>query len=350
MKKHKINIKEVLAQDDGSNQANHLRYQIKTLNHHIKTLRTELGSREEFIRAAAGAVVAAEPFKPFRFTVARRDNAAEVVAAIKLSDWHIGEVVQPGEVEGLNEFNWAIAQERMHAIVNDFLKWIEVQRTAYRIDEVAVLAEGDYVSGDIHPELLATNEFPLPVQAANAGRLLGETVRRLAAHFKRVNVYFIGADNHGRLTRKPQAKQKSTNNASYMVWAILDRDVAHTKNVKVVRAEGMKMNVDINGFKFLIEHGDTVRGVLGIPYYGFGRATGREAKRRMNTDLGFHYWSIGHFHVPAIIEGNILVNGSLSGTTEFDHSAGRHAEPSQVAFLVSKHGIFNWVPFSGDSK
>jgi hypothetical protein len=43
----------------------------------------------------------------------------------------------------------------------------------------------------------------------------------------------------------------------------------------------------------------------------------------------FDYISIGHWHVPAIIDGNILVNGNLPGTTEFDHIQGRHAAPSQ---------------------
>jgi hypothetical protein len=41
------------------------------------------------------------------------------------------------------------------------------------------------------------------------------------------------------------------------------------------------------------------------------------------------------------------MNGSLSGTTEFDHSCGRHAAPAQTSFLVHpKYGIFDFVPWT----
>ena len=52
--------------------------------------------------------------------------------------------------------------------------------------------------------------------------------------------------------------------------------------------------------------------------------------------------------VASFIEGMTIVNGSLSGTSEFDHSCGRHASPCQVAYLMhGKHGLFNLVPFHG---
>lgn len=85
-------------------------------------------------------------------------------------------------------------------------------------------------------------------------------------------------------------------------------------------------------------------GQAGIPYYGMERDRAREAMKRQHTEKGFDYISIGHWHVPAIIGGNILVNGSLPGTTEFDHLVGRHASPAQVSFMVHpKFGLFNWV-------
>jgi hypothetical protein len=88
-----------------------------------------------------------------------------------------------------------------------------------------------------------------------------------------------------------------------------------------------------------------------LPHYGFARLVGKEAVRRMNTDLGFHYLSIGHFHEPNFISNRILVNGSLSGTSEFDHVCGRHAAPSQLAYMMhSEHGIFNLTPFRGNAK
>jgi hypothetical protein len=135
---------------------------------------------------------------------------------------------------------------------------------------------------------------------------------------------------------------------NYLVYEISNTYVRQLSNLNLVRAEGAKLVANVNGFKFLLEHGDGVKGQLGIPYYGFGRVFGKEAVRRMNTDKGFHYWCIGHFHCPAIIENKMFVNGSLSGTSEFDHINGRHALPSQTAFLVHpKYGYFNFTSFYG---
>jgi hypothetical protein len=135
---------------------------------------------------------------------------------------------------------------------------------------------------------------------------------------------------------------------SFVVHAIAEKATSQCNNVRWNIAKGMKLLVEINGFKFLCEHGDTIRGQMGIPYYGFARLVGKEATRRMGTNKNFDFLNIGHFHVPAFIEGRTLVNASLSGTSEFDHSCGRHAAPGQIAFFVNrKHGIFNLTPFKG---
>ena len=176
---------------------------------------------------------------------------------------------------------------------------------------------------------------------------MGEGLARLASHFNRLDVAQCGADNHGRLQKKPQAKQKATNNWSFLVHTIAHTYVSEHTNVHISQTEGIKMLVDVNGWKFLIEHGDLFKAWMGIPFYGIQRGQGRESMRRMNTDQGFHYQCIGHWHVPTFLGGMTIINGSMSGTSEFDHGAGRHANPSQVAFMVHpRNGVFNVVPFT----
>ena len=118
-------------------------------------------------------------------------------------------------------------------------------------------------------------------------------------------------------------------------------------NIRVQHAEGIKLLAEVAGWRFLLEHGDLFKSWMGIPFYGIQRGRGREAVRRMNTDLGFHYQAIGHWHVPTMLEGSTIINGSLSGTSEFDHGAGRHANPAQVAFMVHPtRGLFNMTAFT----
>lgn len=323
-----------------------LRKRIRDLEREAAGLRTSMGERDEFKGEVAAALAAEEPYPPFRYAPRVGGKHKPIVPVLDLSDLHIGEVINPDEVEGFNAFNWEIAQAGMFCLLEDFLQWVEIQRGHYLIEECAVFCKGDYVSGDIHAELRATNEWPLPVQTAKAGWLLGEAFRILSGHFKRVTAFQVGADNHGRLQPKPQAKQKTSNSMSYLVQHIANAAAERCANFRPVVAAGSKLVAEVNGKRFLLEHGDNIKAWSGIPLYGIQRAAAREAMRRMDGGRGYDYYSIGHFHVPNWLEGRILVNGSLSGTSEFDHGCGRHALPAQVAYLVHPvYGIFNFTPF-----
>ena len=330
---------------DSQNTIEALRTANRILATTEKQLRAQLGNQQEFFDQVAGTLKVQDPYPKFKYTHAQK-TGSPIVPVLELSDLHIGEVVQENEVEGFNKYNWEIAQAGLFGIVTDFLQWVEIQRSFYTINECAVFLKGDYVSGDIHQELMATNEFPLPVQTANAGTLIGEALRRIAGHFNKVTVWGCGADNHGRLQHKPQAKQKAANSMSYLVHHIAASAVSGCNNVRLEMSEGIKQLAIVNGKHFLNMHGDTLKGWAGLPWYAFTREAGREAIKRMFTDKAFHYLGIAHFHTPCFHEGRIIVNASLSGTSEFDHGCGRHALPCQVAYMVHpKYGVFNFTPF-----
>ena len=323
-----------------------LRKRIRDLERQAIGLRVSLQARDEFKGEVASAVASCDPYPAYKYRPGSNSKSLAIVPVLDISDWHIGEIIDADEVEGYNIFNWEIAQAGIFALLEDFIQWVGIQRAHYRIEECALFCKGDYISGDIHDDLKATNEWPLPVQTAKAGWLLGEAFRIVSGHFKRVTAYEVGADNHGRLQRRPQAKSKASNSMSYLVQYIANAAAERCADFKPIIAKGMKLVADVNGKRFLIEHGDTIRAWSGIPLYGIQRSAAREAMRRMDGIHGYDYYSIGHFHVPNWLEGRILVNGSLSGTSEFDHSCGRHALPAQVAYLVHPvYGIFNFTSF-----
>jgi hypothetical protein len=223
------------------------------------------------------------------------------------------------------------------------LEWVDTQRAGYNIQDLVILDTGDFVSGDIHDELRVTNEFPLPVQTAKAGQLLAQMTAELAPHFRSVQIHQIGSDNHSRLTKKPQAAQKSLNSMSYLVYEIHNALTAKLNNVRCLRAEGIKELVTVGSYNFLVEHGDSVKSWMSLPAYGIEREAAREAKRRMFNNKGYHYIVIGHFHTPFF--GDLIMGGCLGGTTAFDNQCGRVAQPTQTAWLVGKKGAFAFVPF-----
>jgi hypothetical protein len=340
----KKTIKELLV--GASPETARLKKQIKLLEGERKKLVEQLVNRQEFAEECAASVSALDPYPKFHHPRGAK-LTTPIVPVLMLGDWHIGERISSAETEAFGIYDWDIAQERALYITDSFLKYVDVQRSIYNISECRVFGLGDWVSGDIHEELKNTNEFPLPEQAVKAGTLLGECVARIASSFKGVIVDAVGADNHGRLQKKPQAKQKSSNSMSYIVHEVARQATRKCNNVEWNLAVGVKLLAIVNEWRFLLEHGDSIRGNMGIPFYGYARLIGKEAVRRMNTDKGFDFLCTGHFHTPNIIENRSLINGSLSGTSEYDHTAGRHAKPSQVAFFVHpQHGIFNWTAFT----
>lgn len=284
-----------------------------------------------------------------------------VTAMVLYGDAHAGERTDPRATEGWGVYNYAIAQARTLRYLEALTRWLTTQRAGYRIDEVAVILLGDMVSGDIHDELRCTAEFPAPVQAIAAGRLVAMLVSGLAAQARRVVVYGVAGSNHGRLTKKPQFKQGALNNWDWVVYEYARALLAQHGNVAVDVLPAKKHLVQVAGHGFLCAHGDAVRAWMGIPWYGIEREIGREARRRlerMNDRLrrelpveGLYEYGLGaHWHTPFVGPGfRYIVNGSLSGTNEYDHSAGRHAAPQQVAALVSpKHGMFGPVAWRLD--
>jgi hypothetical protein len=217
-------------------------------------------------------------------------------------------------------------------------------------------------SGDIHEELLRTNEFPPPVQAVAAGRLVAALVSGLAGQFRGVSVYGVGGSNHGRLSRKYQFKGGVLNNWDFVVYEHARALLARHDNVALHVLPAKKETVRIANHWFLCGHGDHVKSWMGIPWYGIERDLGRESRRRLDRlqeqlrrDApvnGMMDYGLGaHWHTPFVGPSfRYLVNGSLSGTNEFDHSCGRHAPPQQVAALISpRHGLFGPVAWRLDT-
>jgi len=353
-----MKIDDVLKGKRDHEQIAFLRKKAEMLEAKLAGLRIQLGEQREVRDMIRESIAAADPFPRVPWSAPAKADS-QVHAVFSYGDWHTGAIIKASEIEGINAFNWKIQQRRIHHIVSKEIEWISTQRNGYRIDDATVFGLADWVSGNIHKELSTTNEFPVPEAAVKAGMLLGEVLVQIAAHFEKLTYVGINADNHGRLDLKPQFKQKATNSWSYVVHAIARAYTAKLPNLEFVESEGIKIIHRIAQHNFLVEHGDTIRGWAGLPFYGMARMKGKEATRRMKLEmeawrtqknklkqeLGFDYYFIGHFHQENIID-EIYVNGSLTGTDEFDHGCGRFAKPCQVAMLVHpKHGIFNWVPF-----
>lgn len=355
---HAVDAEEVVADSNPSPMLRKLEEDNRRLRRRMEELKLELGEHDAVFESIRREFKSVELIGPQVYVPVLAGKSARVSAPVTavmvLSDWHIGEKTEADEIEDFNQFSWSIAQKRCYYLQKQFTNWVAVQRTATVVDELVVIVVGDLISGDIHHELQVTNEFPVPVQSVRAGVLVAKTIAELAPHFKTVRVEFITADNHSRLTKKPQWKEGGYNSYGYIVGWVAAERLSGLKNVTVNLHCKVKTLVEIQGFKYLCMHGHNIKGWAGFPWYGTDRQIAREAKaRRRKPSKNFDKVIIGHFHAP-LWTNDYIVNGSLSGTSELDHSLGRHADPCQVAFLVHpKYGEMNKIEFlvhNGDNE
>lgn len=271
-------------------------------------------------------------------------RGTEVALVALVGDWQIGERIDFEEMDGFNEFNWAIAQKRVKLYRDSVLRWLAIQRKGYVIRRLYVPVLGDMIHGEIHPEeYLPTNEFRTPEQTARAGQLLADFVAPLCAEFDEVVMDLLGADNHARRTLRHASKEAAMNSFNYLIYEIARGILSNQKNLTMRFHVPLKAQVEIEGRSVLLSHGHETKAWMGIPHYGIERAEGREARKRMKKGRPYTLHIMGHWHIYAELPGYIL-NGSLCGASEYDAKSGRFAEPSQTTFLMhGEHGHFNTI-------
>lgn len=269
-------------------------------------------------------------------------------AVLHLTDFHYGAHQEKAEIEGFGEFSREICNKRIKKVLLEkFIDWIALHRANYTINDLVIPVTADMISGDIHQELKVTNEVPSPVQTVEVAYLLGELIGSIAPHFQTVRVEFIVADNHSRLTLKPQAKEAGYNSFNYIVGKMLERLLSVHANVKINVYPMAEKVINIAGTNYLLMHGNSIMGWAGIPYYGIERRVGKESTARAMMDTPFRFSQIlmGHLHAP-LNHFNFLIGGSVSGTDAYDHSQGRFSKPSQTAWINHpSHGEFDWTKF-----
>src|SRR5262245_44048262 len=159
------------AHDDLHDTVEHLRAQLRERDGIIHRFRESKGWQMEMAAAVCEVVKALEPPKLTSYKPTVR-GASDVALVANLSDLHVGELIRPAETGGFGAFNYEIATKRMDTLQRNLLAWTEMNRRSYNIPDLHVFGIGDYISGDIHQELLVSNEFPLPGQTARAGLLI----------------------------------------------------------------------------------------------------------------------------------------------------------------------------------
>jgi predicted phosphodiesterase len=265
------------------------------------------------------------------------------------SDWHVGEFVDPEQVYGYNEFNIEIAKRRVERLVNKSIDLATTHVTHPDYEYAVVILGGDFVSGWLHEELVAT-DCCTPLQAARyAIQMLWGALQRMADAFKRLTVVCVPG-NHGRLMKRPPAKLGAYQAFDWLIYgALQDFFLSDTRMSFIVPAEG-DVVLNVAGTRYLIMHGHElgVKGGDGLIGSIGPMMRGRLKAGRANASLGrdFDVLVLGHFHQSIWLPGSgLIVNNSLIGYSEYGRQMRFVATPPSQTMWFSHE---KYGPIRGD--
>ena len=302
---------------------------------------------DEFVRKQIFQISHAKPTTPEWLIAPSAAAAGDIGVPILFgSDWHWGEVVKPSEIGGVNEFNLAIARQRLNHLIERTIMLLTKHMVNPNYPGIVFALGGDMVSGNIHEELSETNEVPIMVVVLDLIDHLILAIKRLKSVFGRVFLPCV-AGNHGRFHKKKRAKESNYNSFDWLIYQALDRHFQDDPDVVFYIPDGPDALVSVYGYRYLFTHGDQFRGGDGMigPLGPITRGDHKKRSRNAQIDQEYDTLVIGHFH-QLLQMRRIIMNGSLIGYNEYAHANNFGYEPPQQALWITnaQHGITFSMP------
>ena len=263
------------------------------------------------------------------------------IPTLLASDFHWGEVVDPKQVAGANEFNLRIARQRARVLVERTINLCTRHMVQPSYPGIVFALGGDMVSGDIHEELSETNELPMGPVLLDLYGVLIWCIETLASTFGRVYVPAV-TGNHGRMTRKPRMKNRAGTSFDWILYALLERHFEKDHRISFQVATAADASYKVMGHAYLLSHGDQFRGGDGqVGALGpILRGDLRKRTRNGQIDSSYQTLLLGHWHQYTHME-RVIVNGSLKGYDEYAYGNNFGYEVARQAlfFTHPDHGI-----------
>jgi hypothetical protein len=262
------------------------------------------------------------------------------------SDPHYGEVVVSEEVNGINEYNKTIAKKRLFRLFDTTvdLAYNHMGRAKTEYPGIIICLGGDMIGGDIHEELMATNDRTPQQAVDDMTDILAGGIEKMAGAFGKVYCPAV-VGNHGRATRKPRMKGRVFTNYDWSIYANLARYFKREKYIQIDVPNNADCHFKSFGTRYMLTHGDSL-GVKGGD--GIIGAVGPIMRGSMKVGLSeqqvghdFDHLIMCHWHQMLWLP-NITVNNSIKGYDEYVHLGlrARYSRPSQALwFNHPEHGI-----------
>lgn len=335
------------------NDVAHLKNQLKRVENELKNAQKDRLDHMTIKRHIVGLTRATDevvvPTWAIKTDLTRADFG---VPTLMLSDLHWGEVVDPKQVGGVNAYDMSIADKRLKKVAEGALRLLSILSPKLDYPGIVVPLGGDMISGNIHDELMATNEMnTMPTVLDLYGKLVW-LIKFFADKFGKVFLPCV-TGNHGRDTRKIWGKDRHATSFDWLLYCLLAKHFENDDRITFLIPDGSDAFYKIYNHRCLISHGDQFRGGDGVIGVLGPVIRGDYKKRSRNSQIGLEYDTmiLGHFHQHIQLT-KLIINGSLKGYDEYAYANNFSYERPQQALWIThpKHGITYRMPVYVDTE
>lgn len=264
-----------------------------------------------------------------------KDGKLSAIPFIVASDWHVEETVTADSVNQLNEFNLKIADERINNFFKNSLKLLKIHSQEVKIDTVVFALLGDFISGNIHEELLETASLRPAEAIAWVMQRIDAGIKFFLDNTKYNFIIPCHVGNHTRITEKVHMATEAGNSLESIMYNFLATKYKNEKRLTFIIAEGYHTYLDLYGYTIRMHHGHAIKyggGVGGIFIPTYKAISQWNRARTATLDIFGHYHQLKN-------GGNFISNGSLIGWSPYALRIKADFEkPRQKFFMFTSSG------------
>ena len=259
-------------------------------------------------------------------------HKSECAIVLQLSDWHWEEKVNPSQVNNLNHFNLDIADRRVDQYCDNSLNIIDTLKNPYNVRKLVIAIQGDFISGNIHEELMENNMLEPSFAIIAAQKKLIALIEFYLKNTEFEEIVIVpSSGNHGRMSKKQKISTELGNSLEHYMYYVLENYFKDEERIKFITQTSYLTFVDVLGTVIRFHHGHFMRfwGAVGGITTSVNKSVAQWNKS-IKADLDV----FGHFHQTTRMK-NFICNGSLIGYNPFAVSIKAEFEkPSQNLFVI----------------
>lgn len=266
--------------------------------------------------------------------------SAPGVPCLQIGDEHWGEVVEPSQVNGVNEYSLEIARARLKQVAENTLDILFRHTVTPKYPGLVVTMAGDGTTGDIHEELSATNEEEVMPCVLDLRDHRVAFFDLLLKEFPSLFVVCV-TGNHGRNTLRVRAKGRAHTSFDWLGYQLLARHYEREKRIQFLIPDGPDALFRIYHHRYNLTHGDQFRGGDGM-VGALGpiiRGDHKKRTRNQQIDRGYDTLLMGHWHQSLFLR-RVIASPSLKGYDEYASAGNFPYEPPGASLWLThpEHG------------